>query len=51
MVPLDCAIGHAFLTPGYVIPAVPVFHIIAKGTPFHKDFIAKNNPFVLQLSS
>eukprot|EP00947_MAST-08B_sp_MAST-8B-sp1_P003807 g3807.t1 len=45
LVPLDCPIGD--ILPLLVIAGCPTFHIVAKGTDFHKDFVVKHSPLVM----
>lgn len=46
-VPLDMYLGDLMGCPGYVVPGFPVFHVMAKGTKFHTQFIQQHNPSVL----
>ena len=47
LVPPDFPLGDLMSCPGFVVPGGPVFHLAAKGTKYHADFIRTHNPSVI----
>ena len=38
-VPLDAPLLLPLVQAQHILPEIPVFHVIAKGTPYHEQFV------------